>query len=101
MDILNVPKIHKKLKGSVIMAQFATTFSSIFFALLTLYIESNGLKEKLIEYVMLSLKAKQDWVPYGNRLKTRSIGMDIDYGLIEFKIPILTDLFGKYLQMEY
>lgn len=63
--------------------------------------ESNGLKENSYEYIMLSVKAKTNWVPYGNRIKNRDIGQDIDYSLIEFKVPFLTDTLGSYMAMEY
>ena len=54
-----------------------------------------------MEFIMLSVKAKQDWVPYGNMIKQRNIGQDIDYSLIEFKIPYITDTIGSYQAMEY
>lgn len=41
------------------------------------------------------MKAKQDWVPYGNSLMMRTMDYDINYSLIEFKTP-LTDSFGIY-----
>ena len=51
---------------------------------------------------MLSVKAKQDWVPFGNQIKNRDIMQDIDYSLIEFKIPgRITDSIGSYMAMEY
>lgn len=45
---------------------------------------------------MLSVKAKQDWVPFGNKLKQLELSQDIDYSLIEYKLPVLTDMLGHY-----
>lgn len=79
-----------------------STSASILSALLALKIEATGLKEYFLEYVMLSVKAKQDWVPFGNQIKNRDIMQDIDYSLIEFKIPgRITDSIGSYMAMEY
>ena len=49
-----------------------------------------------MEYVMLSVKAKQDWVPFGYQIKELEMGHDIDFSLIEFKVPIITDMTGFY-----
>ena len=38
-------------------------------SLLMLAIESQGLNETFIEYLMLSVKAKLDWVPFGNQIE--------------------------------
>ena len=82
--------------------QLGSTTASILSATITLWIESKGLKEQFLEYVMLSVKAKQDWVPFGNQIKSREIKQDIDYSLIEFKIPLrITDTVGSYMAMEY
>ena len=47
-----------------------------------LWIESHGLNENFIEYLMLSVKAKLDWVPYGHQIESRKINRDIDYNFI-------------------
>jgi hypothetical protein len=66
-----------------------------------LIIESNGLKEHWVEFIMLSMKAKQDWVPYGNSLMMRSMDRDINYSIIEFKAPFISDYFGIYKTFVY
>ena len=50
---------------------------------------------------MLSVKAKLDWVPFGSRLQNKTLKKDIDFDMIQFKIPIATDLFGYYRSFEY
>ena len=63
--------------------------------------EKLGLGEYFIEYFMLSVKAKFDWVPYGTNLKLKKMVRDIDYNLIEYKVPYLTDMIGYYRTFEY
>ena len=60
----------------------ATTIISIIFTMFTLYFESKGFHEHPCEYIMLSMKAKQDWIPFGNKIKDKSISFDINYSLI-------------------
>lgn len=100
LGILRTPGV-LDFKGGVLAIQVLSTSLSITTALVGLWIESGGLKENFFEYIMLSVKAKQDWVPYGNQIKNRIIGQDIDYSLIEFKIPLITDTLGSYMSMEY
>ena len=91
------PKFEKKGVGAyALFLSLLTTCISICTTLFSIWTESKGLKESSMEYVMLSMKAKLDWVPYGNKLMHRQIGQDIDYSLIEFKTPLITDLVGAY-----
>lgn len=77
------------------------TLLSIITNVFNLVVESQGLKEHPVEFIMLSMKAKQDWVPYGNSLMMRSMDYDINYSMIEFKIPLITDMFGFYKTFVY
>jgi len=36
--------------------------------LILLLFESHGVQENPMEYLMLSVKAKIDWVPFGNKI---------------------------------
>jgi hypothetical protein len=74
---------------------------SISTTLFSLWTESKGLRERPIEYIMLSMKAKLDWVPYGNKLMQRGIGQDVDYSYLEFKLPVITDVLGLYMGFVY
>ena len=73
----------EKLRKSLILS-LTTTVLSIVSNVINLFIESHGLKEHWLEFIMLSMKAKQDWVPYGNSLMMRSMDQEINYSLIEF-----------------
>lgn len=66
----------------ILKMQLISTSASMFSALIAIKIESLGLREYFLEYLMLSVKAKQDWVPFGNQIKNREIRQDIDYSLI-------------------
>ena len=61
-------------KGKIIAMQIGSTVFSILAAGFAIYTESRGLKEDVFEYTMVSVKAKQDWVPFGNKIKNRDIG---------------------------
>ena len=98
---LNVKFSGKELSIWPVLLQFATTSMSVFVTCFTLYLESKGLDEYLIEFIMTSVKAKQDWVPFGNKIRYAQMEKDIDYSIIEFKVPFLTDLLGVYKNFEY
>ena len=85
----------------LLIFSFATTVLSLVFTLFAIFTESKGLHESMLEYLMISMKAKQDWVPYGNCLMRRDIEQDIDYSYIEFKMPKMTDMTGFYLAFIY
>lgn len=99
--IIHVPFLESGLSWWPIVAQFSTTILSILSTCLNLYFESKGLKENFVEYVMTSVKAKQDWVPFGYMVRESTIKSDLDFSRIEFKIPYLTDASGSYLALEY
>ena len=101
-EIIYIPFIEHKMTGLTLTAQFTTTVLSIISTCINLYTESRGLYENLLEYIMTSVKAKQDWVPFGYKLQEGKIEKTlIDYSRIEFKIRYLTDAFGYYRALEY
>lgn len=66
------PKFEKKGVGAyALFLSLLTTCISICTTMFSIWTESKGLKESSMEYVMLSMKAKLDWVPYGNKLMHR------------------------------
>jgi len=76
---------------------------SILSATAKMWMESRGLDENIMEYIMLSLKAKQDWVPYKNSLIDEGLDHHINYDTIKYKISIfsITDILGYYLNMQF
>lgn len=97
-----IPIIEHSLTHYTLLAQMLTTALSIVSTCANLYMESRGLQENLLEYIMTSVKAKQDWVPFGYMLQEGQIEKTfIDYSRIEFKIWGITDTFGYYRALEY
>lgn len=66
---INDPKYNKDNNGfTILVVSGLVTVWSIVQTAFSMIIESKGLKEKKIQYIMLSLKAKSDWVPFGYKL---------------------------------
>jgi hypothetical protein len=100
--VLDVPIISEKnLKNTPFLMQVTTTIISFITTCFALYIESRGLEEPFMEFIMTSVKAKQDWVPHGDKIRYAKIGQDIDFSRIEFKMGPLTDIIGFYKTFEY
>lgn len=55
-------------------------------ALNGLIVESVGLQENKLEYLLTSLKAKQNWVPFTNKLAAKQMFSDINLGAIQIKL---------------
>ena len=73
-QILNVPILKDEtIDKKPIYLQFATTVLSIITTCLSLLIESRGLSEPFMEFIMTSVKAKQDWVPHGDKIRYANI----------------------------
>ena len=101
-EYLNVPKmLDIGDSGSQTINSAVTTFISITSTLFQLYLESKGYREHAPEYIMLSMKAKQDWIPFGQIIKRREISFHVDYSFIELKIPFVTSLLGVYQFQEF
>ena len=66
-----------------------------------MWIESHGLGEDSLEFIMTSVKAKQDFVPHGEKIKSCQLVHDLNFSRIEFKIWLISDLFGIYKNFEY
>ena len=94
--LLNVKFTDRELSAWPVILQFGSTLLSVLVTCMTLYFESNGLGEQFMEYIMTSVKAKQDWVPFGNKIRLAIVEKDTDFSRIEFKLPLLTDLLGVY-----
>lgn len=102
MDLLDVPIIDSdRLDNKPFIMQVVTTFISVIFTYYTLRTESRGLNEGLVEFVMTSVKAKQDWVPHGELISKGRLNWDIDFSRIEFKQGKLTEVLGIYEIFEY
>ena len=86
--IFSVPKITgKTFKASTLFMQLATTCLSLYLTLKELTSESEALMENKLEYMLVCLKAKQNWIPFGNLIEKRRIYSDINFGELEFKKP--------------
>lgn len=70
-EILNTPKITEDLgiEGSKVLMQFTTTALSIINAAGMLSLESYGLGENFVEYLMRSMQGKLDWIPYNRKIR--------------------------------
>ena len=95
-NILKVPEVltENEFQGTSLMGSFWTTVISIINFWYVLWAESRGLREHVTDYILLSMIAKQNWLPYGNKLKSCQIGQDIDFSMIEIKLPFITNTLG-------
>ena len=59
------------------------------------------MNEPYLEFIMTSLKAKQDWVPHGVKIRDTKLKHDLDLSRIEFKIHLVSDTLGIYKNFEY
>ena len=50
---------------------------------------------------MTSVKAKQDWVPYGDKIRYAKLDHFLDFSRIEFKIFLVSDSLGVFKNFEY
>lgn len=73
-----------------------TTSLSLVSTLVQLYIESKGFQEVACEYIILSMKAKPDWIPFGNVLKNKKLLNNVDFTIIELKLPYVSTMIGYY-----
>ena len=81
--------------------QFATTFLSIINAAGMLSLESWGLGEVFIEYLMRSMRAKLDWVPYHRKIRQRKLRQNVNFNTLELKLPGLSNALGHYMKKQF
>jgi len=96
---LDVPIMHET--PSLFYQQIASTFFSFLTTIFLLYVESKGVEEHLLEYSMLSVKAKMDWVPFENKLMAGKLDRNLDYNLLKYKIGFVTDMTGFSKALEF
>lgn len=95
--LIQVPLINSS--SQILMQQFASTSISFVFKTVRLFLESEGLKEDFIMYLMQSMKAKLLWVPYSQLIKNRMMRQNIDFNLLEFKVwGGVSDATGFYMK---
>lgn len=63
--------------------------------------DSIGLNEDVLEYTISTAQAKQAWVPYIKDFQNGEITHDVDYSIIEYKLPVITNLTGFYSLFEF
>lgn len=59
------------------------------------------MNEPYLEFIMTSVKAKQDWVPHGVKIRDNKLNRDLDFSRIEFKIHLVSDTLGIIKNFEY
>ena len=97
---IKVPELD--MNGRLFLISFTSTIFSFVSTILTLKIESNGIKENWLEYMLISVKAKQNWVPFGSAIEAKKdIDHNLDYNNIQYKIPWVTDIFGQYQTLQF
>ena len=99
LGFLNVPILGDK--PALLYQQVASTFVSFVITVCLLKVESAGVEENLLEYAMLSVKAKQDWIPFGNKLMRGALDRNLDYNSLRYKINWLTDITGYSKVLEF
>ena len=75
----------KNFTENVFICQFALSLLSLFRSFITIDFQRKALDEDPFEWLLLCLKSKIGWIPYGNYLETGMIFTDINYGAIELK----------------
>ena len=98
---LEMPAIDQFKESKTLLLSFIFTTINIVMNSYLMWAESNSLREYALDYILLSMKAKIDWIPYGNKLKYCQIGQDIDFSLVELKFPFFTDLIGRHGEFLY
>jgi hypothetical protein len=64
-----MPAIDQFKDSNALLFSFISTIINIVMNSYFMWAESNSLREYALDYILLSMKAKIDWVPYGNKLK--------------------------------
>lgn len=47
------------------------------------------------------MRAKLDWVPYHRKIRHRKLRQDVNYDILEFKLPMLSNTLGHYMKKRY
>lgn len=69
-EVLDIPILKESgIDKKPLYFQVITTIISFVTTSLSLWIESRGLGEDFLEFIMTSVKAKQDWVPHGEKIR--------------------------------
>lgn len=64
--VLSAPVVTKSfINEGVLFWQVLTTCASLYFRIKNLIFESNALNEEFSEYLLVCLKGKQGWIPFG------------------------------------
>lgn len=84
--ILQVPKVKRgAFTSRALLMQLGSTCLSIYRTLKDLFSESEALGEDKLEYLLICLKAKQSWIPFGTQLEKNHLTRDINFGNILMK----------------
>lgn len=77
---------------------------TVYLTISGLIFQSDALKEDRLEYVLICMKAKQSWIPFGNLLERRQVFHDIDFGdlyLKKKKGMTNSDKLGGYIPVNF
>ena len=64
-----MPNIDEFKDSNALKISFVSTAINIVLTWYFLWAESNCLREYVLDYILLEMKAKLDWFPYGMKLK--------------------------------
>ena len=65
------------------------------------WLEATSLKESATGYLMSKLTANNKWIPFIHFIIKRDCKMNIHFGQVDLKFPILTKALGVYTQVNF
>ena len=77
----NLPAI--SITESTFQMSLGSTCVSIYLTLSKLKTLSQALEEDLLEYMLICLKSKYGWIPFGRKLEKNALNKDIHFGPVE------------------
>ena len=98
----NLPAI--SITESTFQMSLGSTCVSIYLTLSKLKTLSQALEEDLLEYMLICLKSKYGWIPFGRKLEKNALIKDIHFGPVELVKQSGLDTTittGKYISMNY
>jgi len=65
------------------------------------WLEATSLKESATGYLMSKLTANNKWIPFIHLVIKRDCKMNIHFGQVDLRFPILTKALGVYTQVNF
>lgn len=94
VGFLNCPELSTGKSSMTINISLASTLLQVTMTVVVTKMESSWLKEQTLSYLITKMTANNNWIPFIHMIAKRDCKININFGDLSIKIPVISHVLG-------